>query len=84
MIMSQFNKDNDVFSDCGIRRRCAPNHFQLVRNRYRNGIFGNSDSGHILKVFSTRRRIITYGKTLISRSGIKMSFCHLRERMRYE
>lgn len=34
MMMSQFNKDNDVFSDCGIRRRCAPNHFQLVRNRY--------------------------------------------------
>lgn len=82
MMMSQFNKDNDVFSDCGIRRRCGLNHFLWAQNRYRNGIFGNSDSGRILRVFSTRRRRITYGKTLISCSGTKMSFCNLRERRR--
>ena len=88
MMMSQFNKDNDVFSDCGIRRRCAPNHFRLTQNRYRNGVFGNSDSGHIFRVFSTRRRRITYGKALISHShsDTKMSFWYLRERgiKRYE
>lgn len=81
-MMSQFNKDNDVFSDCGIRRRCAPNHFRMRQNRYRNGVFGNSDSGHILRVFSTRRSGIIHGKTLISCSDTKMSFCNLQERGR--
>jgi hypothetical protein len=82
MTMSQFNKDNDVFSDCGIRRRCAPNHFQLTQNRYRSGVFCNSD-GRISSIFSTRRGI-TYGKTLISCFDTKMSFWYLRERRRYE
>lgn len=77
--MSQFNKDNDVFSDCGIRRRCGLNHFLRAQSRYRNGVFGNS-GGHISRVFSTRRSEITYGKTLISSSNRKMSFCNLRER----
>ena len=86
MMMSQFNKDNDVFSDCGIRRRCGLNHFLWAQNRYRNGVFGNSDSGHILRVFSTRRRRITCENTLLSRSDTKMSFWYLRERgiRRYE
>ena len=81
MMMSQFNKDNDVFSDCGIRRRCAPNHFLRVQNRYRSGVFCNSD-GRISRVFSTRRGGIIRGKTLISCSNTKMSFWYLRERGR--
>jgi len=85
MMMSQFNKDNDVFSDCGIRRRCAPNYFQMAQNQYRRGWLCNSD-GRISRVFSTRRSRITYGKTLISCSDTKMSFWYLRERgiRRYE
>ena len=75
-MISQFNKDNDVFSDCGIRRRCAPNHFQRAQNKYRKRIFYISD-GFIPRAFSRRNGII-YRKTLIFCSNPKISFCSWR------
>lgn len=52
----------------------------LYRLRHNNGILHNSDSP--IKTISTRRSGITYGKTLITCSGTKMSFCSLGERRR--